>query len=132
MSMCALLARVSGIIDQGKFGFFFFSRDKVKPTAELERARCQIDWSKMAVKECLQYCDDAQGHIKNPTNHLKRSGGPLIHITACSKCEGTDSYGVGSSTTNHIALVVIFGIKDSCPLPKSSWTPLCAVRLNDG
>lgn len=76
-----------------------FSREKVKPTAELERANRQIDWSKMAVRECLQYCEDAQGDVRNPTNHLIRRGGSRVHRTACSKCGGTDSFEVSSAVS---------------------------------
>ncbi|GMH39126.1 hypothetical protein BSKO_07024 [Bryopsis sp. KO-2023] len=67
------------------------SRDKVKPTAELERAMEQIEKSKSMLRECLQYCEDAHGHMKIPSEKFDKFGEPSFDAIACSKCGGLDS-----------------------------------------
>ncbi|CAD7704772.1 unnamed protein product [Ostreobium quekettii] len=67
------------------------SRNVVKPTAELQRARLQIQRSQHKVRECVAICDEAGGDTAMPDSAFDEHGDPIVDAIACSRCGGLAS-----------------------------------------
>ena len=66
------------------------SREKVKPTAEIARAKEQIGRIKDTIKECVRVCDEAEGDTAIPKELYDEEGELDMKHIICSKCQGQE------------------------------------------
>lgn len=67
------------------------SREKVKPVAEIKRAKEQITRCKEFIRECVKYCDEAEGDKSIPAELFDEDGELDLDHIFCSKCGGNES-----------------------------------------
>ncbi|KAK9824279.1 hypothetical protein WJX72_009118 [[Myrmecia] bisecta] len=76
----------------GADGWRGASREKVRPTAELGRARTQILKSKELLRECVKCCEHAQGDRVIPADTYDENGELDECQIFCAKCSDFESY----------------------------------------
>lgn len=72
------------------------SREKVKPVAEIKRAKEQIQRCKEIIRECVKVCDEAEGDQAIPAELFDSDGELELDNLFCSKCRGNDSTDVSA------------------------------------
>jgi hypothetical protein len=73
------------------------SREKVKPVAEIKRAKEQIARCRESIRECVRVCDEAEGDEPIPAELYDSEGELDLDHIFCSKCRGNDSDDVGGA-----------------------------------
>jgi hypothetical protein len=66
------------------------SREKVKPLAEIKRAKEQINKCKDIIKECVRVCDEAEGDVPIDKTLFDEDGELDLEHIFCSKCRGQE------------------------------------------
>ena len=67
------------------------SREKVKPVAEIRRAKEQIQKCKEVIRECVKVCDEAEGDKSIPDELFDSDGELDLDHIFCAKCKGNES-----------------------------------------
>ena len=67
------------------------SREKVKPVAEIKRAKEQIGRCKEVIRECVRVCDENEGAVPIPKELVDEEGELDLDHIFCSRCKGQDS-----------------------------------------
>lgn len=62
------------------------SREKVKPVAEIRRAKEQINRCKEVIRDCVRVCDEAEGDKKIPAELYDEDGELELDDIFCAKC----------------------------------------------
>ncbi|KAL4521386.1 hypothetical protein Ndes2437B_g08023 [Nannochloris sp. 'desiccata'] len=67
------------------------SREKVKPVAEIKRAKEQIQRCKEVIRECVKVVDEAEGDKAIPAELFDEDGELDLDYIFCAKCQGNES-----------------------------------------
>jgi hypothetical protein len=67
------------------------SREKVKPVAEIRRAKEQINRCIEVIRDCVRVCDEADGDKKIPAELYDQDGELELDDIFCAKCLGNHS-----------------------------------------
>lgn len=75
------------------------SREKVKPVAEIKRAKEQIQRCKEVIRECVKVVDEAEGDKAIPAELFDEDGEIDLDHIFCAKCQGNESSDVSLKDT---------------------------------
>ena len=67
------------------------SREKIKPHAEIHRAKKSINRCKETIRECIKVCDEAGGDKRIPPEHFDSEGELDFDKIFCAKCLKTEA-----------------------------------------
>ena len=67
------------------------AREKVKPVAEIKRAKEQIQRCKEVIRDCVRVCDEAEGDTSIPAELFDSDGELDLDHIFCAKCKGNES-----------------------------------------
>jgi hypothetical protein len=67
------------------------SREKVKPVAEIRRAKEQINRCIKVIRDCVRVCDEAEGDKRIPAEMYDEDGELELDDIFCAKCLGNHS-----------------------------------------